>query len=322
MYMTSSNKKAYLVWISLVYAMSAHGVAHSSPYVDVNVGFSNETDGAQWGGGFGYDIDDSPWGGEVNFQDVRSSNHIKTFVDDWVSASLTYRHENWLTPGLTIKSGVGLATVFSYTKGPYMANKDYSFNITPNLEISYRVSKYWDVFADYRYFVDDVKHGDDYVSLNNFGLGARLFFARSEPSVNFIDDDALTPAMTILRDNSLSQASQIGSVLDDAGITSATTQFLIDNKISNVQWSELYLSIDDGETINIPVVEHFGVLEQRLPRGKHTLRFKLLGQNLNNGEPRSITSSRSIELYSSQGLHFVLSTNEHLLGEVLDVEVF
>ncbi len=320
--MTLCVKQPFL-WGGLACALLVAGVVHADPYIHASVG-QGDTSQTQWGVGVGYDVAHSPWGVEVNARVLPfEAVGVQEVAHQWGALSATYRFENVGVDGLTLKGGLGVATIFTNKQGPYLNNNDFSFDITPNVEVSYRLSQHWDVFADYRYFMNTVAQGNgENASLSSLSLGARLYWTRSAPALSVMNDADVTPAMAQLRDATLAQATQMSDVLDGAGVSASSSQFLVNDEALSVHWTTLRVSVDDNDAFELPLEEAVATLSQRLPRGQHALTLTLLGEDRESGAPRTLQATRSVHLYSSQGLNFLLSVQDHLLGEELDVQVF
>ncbi|MGF1803966.1 porin family protein [Aliivibrio sifiae] len=295
--------------------------ASAEPYIHGVVGIGEEST-MQWGGGTGVDFDESPWGVEAN---IYTSGHIikenNSLRQQWVSLSGTYRINDLFLKNLTIKGGLGFASIYRNENGKDFSNNDFSLAVTPNIEFAYRLSSHWDVFAGYRYFFAESLSGGDYSS-NAFSLGARLYWSRSEPALSVLNYDDMSPAMTELRNTTLAQSEQTEVALDGYGITSKFNQFFVENKGATIAWDALTLIIDGKETAEIPLNAQIGRLEQRFPRGLHTVTFILKGKDSVTDELQTLEASRSIRLYHTQGMNFLLSVERHFMGDSLDVQAF
>lgn len=293
----------------------------AQPYVHGTYGFGEEST-SQWGGGVGVNFDDSPWGVELNGHLTSAADIDQYSVEQsWVALSATYRVPHFLLDKMTLKGGVGVASVYQTVEEANYRNNDFVWDVTPNVELSYQVNRYWDVFGGYRFFVGD---SFDSFSPNAWVLGARLHWSRPAPAVTLLNDEDVTPALADLRADTFAQSAQLEQALDGYGLSQDTSQFVIQSDAaSEVDWQSLTLMLDEGDTTyEVPLSAQVGHLEARLPKGEHTLRFTLVGTNRKTGERHQVEGTHSVVLYHSQGLNFLLSIKPHLLGEALHVQAF
>ncbi len=316
--MSLSSFLAHSTLLGLCSSVTFSALA-AQPYVHGAFGFGDENS-SQIGGGFGVDFDDSPWGIEFNgylSNDVDVNEY--SAEQSWVAVSGLYRISDFLYDNVTLTGGLGVASVYQTVRGEQYSNNDYVINITPNFELSYEVNQYLDLFGGYRFFIGD---SFDSFSTDVLTLGARLYWSRPEPEITLVSDKNVSPTMEILRSQTFEQASQLGNIIDGYGLTQNVNQFFVQNNAPGIEWQTLTITIDDDKTFDIPVNNYVGQLEQRLPKGKHQLNFTLSGKSLETGELHQTDTSYSILLYNEQGLNFVLSVEQYLLGEKLNVQAF
>ncbi|MFA0000194.1 hypothetical protein [Vibrio sp. 10N.261.46.A3] len=290
-------------------------------YVHGAYGFGEEST-SQWGVGGGVNFDDSPWGGEFNVHSSSSTDIGRyTVSQSWVALSATYRIRHFFLDKMTLKGGVGVSSIYQGAADSSYQNNNFLWNVTSNVDLSYQVNRYLDIFGGYRFFV-----GDSFESLspNAWMFGARLYWSRPEPAVTLLNDENITPALADLRADTFSQSAQLEQKLDEYGLSQSFSQFVIQSDAtSEVDWQRLTLIVDEKDvTLDVQLTEQVGQLRDRLPKGEHTLHFTLVGVSRKTGDMRQVESSYSIVLYHSQGLNFLLSIKPHLLGEALHVQAF
>lgn len=278
--------------------------------------FGIGADTEQWGAGFGVNFPSSPWGAEFN---LARSDTEKRQNDDaqfsWMALSGTYRWPHFLMDDLTLKSGLGVASVHQ-ERCCQVREDERSWALTPDVEISYRLGQYWDVFGGYRFFVGD----KGALSPNAFTLGVRAYWSRQAPVTTLINDDYLPPVMQTLRANTFALSEQISQAV--SADQSEFNQFFVQPDATDVQWQSLVLTLEDGREFRVPLSGRAGRLKAPLPDGKQVLRFALIGQEKEGGAIRRVESTQLVVTEEGKGFNVLLSVRSHALGERLYVQAY
>lgn len=137
-------------------------------------------DGPQLGLGIGMNFASSPWGLEFNM--ARSGTESLQSDDGnlgWMALSGTYRWEHFLMDDLTLRGGLGVANVHQ-ERCCQIQEDERNWAFTPDVELSYRLGPYWDVFGGYRFFIGEGAKGA--LSPNVLTLGVRAYWSRQAQS--------------------------------------------------------------------------------------------------------------------------------------------
>ncbi|TNZ87997.1 hypothetical protein CGK40_22920 [Vibrio parahaemolyticus] len=273
-------------------------------------------DATQWGLGLGMNFASSPWGLEFNM--ARSGTESLQNDDahlGWMALSGTYR---WaLMDDLALKGGLGIASVHQ-ERCCQAQTDERNWAFTPDVELSYRLSQYWDVFGGYRFFVGDGAKGA--LSPNALTLGVRAYWSRQTPVTTLLNDEYLPPAMQSLRANTFALSNQISQVVSDEH--AELNQFFVQPDATGVQWQSLVLTLESGREFRIPLSGQAGQLTMSLPEGKQKLRFVLVGQDEESGAIRQVETTQLVVLKQNEGLDVLLSVRPHILGETLHVQAY
>ncbi|MBT0153346.1 hypothetical protein HAS30_24045 [Vibrio campbellii] len=278
--------------------------------------FGVGADTEQWGAGFGVNFPSSPWGAAFNFarSDTEKRQNDEAHLS-WMALSGTYRWTHFLMDDLTLKSGLGVASVHQ-ERCCQVREDERSWALTPDVEISYRLGQYWDVFGGYRFFVGD----KGALSPNAFTLGVRAYWSRQAPVTTLLNDGYVPPAMQTLRDNTFALSEQISQAVNTE--YSEQNQFFIQLDATAVHWQSLVLTLEDGREFHIPLSGRAGRLKTPLPDGKQVLRFALIGQEKEGGAIRRVESTQLVVTEEGKGFNVLLSVRSHALGERLHVQAY
>ncbi|HGZ7315118.1 TPA: hypothetical protein ACOL2D_004551 [Vibrio parahaemolyticus] len=275
-------------------------------------------DASQWGLGFGMNFASSPWGVEFNM--ARSGTESLQGDDGdfgWMALSGTYRWEHFLIKDLTLRGGLGVASVHQ-ERCCQTQEDERNWAFTPDVELSYRLGQYWDVFGGYRFFVGEGAKGA--LSPNALMLGVRAYWSRQAPVTTMFNDEYVPPAMQTLRDNTFALSNQISQTV--RADQTEFNQFFIQPDATNVHWQSLVLMLVDGREFRVPLSGRAGRLTASLPDGKQTLRFILVGQEQDTGAIRQVETTQLVVLEQKEGLNALLSVKPHILGETLHVQAY
>ncbi|ALR95756.1 outer membrane beta-barrel protein [Vibrio alginolyticus] len=280
--------------------------------------FGVGSDTSQWGLGLGLNFASSPWG--LEFNAARSgSESIKGDEGNfgWMALSGTYRWEHFLMDDLTLRGGLGIATVHQ-ERCCQVRDDERNWALTPDVEVSYRLGQFWDVFGGYRLFVGEGAKGA--LSPNALTLGLRAYWSRQAPVTTLLNDEYVPPAMQALRTNTFVLSEQISQTMSNE--QSELNRFFIQPDATQVNWQSLVLTLDDGQVFRIPLTGRAGRLVAPLPDGKQTLHFTLVGQELESGAIRQIEATQLVMMEQGGGLNVLLSVKPHILGETLHVQAY
>lgn len=272
----------------------------------------------QWGLGLGVNFASSPWGLEFNM--ARSGTESLQGDDGslgWMALSGTYRWEHFLMDDLTLKGGLGVANIHQ-ERCCQIQEDERNWALTPDVELSYRLGQFWDVFGGYRFFVGDGAKGA--LSPNVLTVGVRAYWSRQTPTTTLLNDEYVPPVMQALRANTFVLSEQISQAL--SGEYSELNQFFIQPDATDVNWQSLVLTLDDGREFRVPLTERAGRLMTSLPDGKQVLRFTLIGQEQSSGAIRQIEATQLVMMKQGEGLNVLLSVRSHILGEALHVQAY
>ena len=269
-----------------------------------------------WGAGVGVNFPSSPWGAEFNFarSDTEKRQNDEAHLS-WMALSGTYRWTHFLMDDLTLKSGLGVASVHQ-ERCCQVREDERGWALTPDVEISYRLGQYWDVFGGYRFFVGD----KGALSPNAFTLGVRAYWSRQAPVTTLLNDGYVPPAMQTLRDNTFALSEQISQAVNTE--YSEQNQFFIQPDATAVHWHSLVLTLEDGREFHIPLSGRAGRLKTPLPDGKQVLRFALIGQEKEGGAIRRVESTQLVVTEEGKGFNVLLSVRSHAFGESLHVQAY
>jgi len=268
-------------------------------------------DASQWGLGVGMNFASSPWGLESNMAQSDEGDL------GWIALSGAYRWEHFLMEDLTLKGGLGVASVHQEHSCQIQEN-ERNWALTSDVELSYRLGQYWDVFGGYRFFVGDGAKGER--SPNAFTLGARAYWSRQAQVLTMLNDEYVPPAMQALRANTFALSNQISQTVSMDH--SELNQFFIQPDGTDVHWQSLVFTLEDGRQFRLPLSGRAGRLTASLPNGKQKLRFALVGQESGSGAIRQVEATQLVVLERDEGLNVLLSVRPHILGETLHVQVY
>lgn len=275
-------------------------------------------DAPQWGLGFGMNFASSPWGLEFNM--ARSGT--ESFQGDdgslsWLGVSGIYRWQHFIIDDLTLRGGLGVANVHQ-ERCCQIQEDERNWAFTPDVELSYRLSQFWDLFGGYRFFIGDGAKGT--LSPNVLTLGVRAYWTRQTPITTMLNDEYVPPAMQALRANTFALSNQISQAV--SGKHSEFNQFFIQPDGTDVHWQSLVLTLEDGREFRVPLSGRAGRLTASLPKGKQVLHFTLLGQEQNSGAIRKVETSQLVVTEQGEGLNMLLSVRPNILGETLHVQAY
>ncbi len=275
-------------------------------------------DASQWGLGFGMNFASSPWGLEFNM--ARSGTEsLQGDEGDlgWMALSGTYRWEHFLMDDLTLRGGLGVASVHQ-ERCCQIQEDERNWAFTPDVELSYRLGQYWDVFGGYRFFIGEGAKGA--LSPNALTLGVRAYWSRQTPVTTMLNDEYVPPAMQALRTNTFALSRQISQTV--RADQSEFNQFFVQPDATDVQWQSLVLTLEDGREFRVPLSGRSGRLTASLPDGKQKIRFVLVGQDEKNGAIRQVEATQLVASEQDEGLKVLLSVRPHILGETLHVQAY
>ncbi|EIA1343592.1 TonB-dependent receptor [Vibrio parahaemolyticus] len=279
--------------------------------------FGVGADAFQWGLGAGVNFASSPWGLELNM--ARSGSESLQGDDGrlgWMALSGTYRWEHFLVDDLTLRGGLGVASVHQ-ERCCQVQEDTRNWALTPDVELSYRLGQYWDVFGGYRFFVGD--GAKDGLSPNTLTLGLRAYWSRQSPVMTLLNDEHVPPAMQALRANTFALSSQVSQTV--IGEHSTLNQFFIQPDATGVNWQSLVLTLEDGQEFRVPLTHRAGRLMTSLPDGKQKLRFTLVGQE-QGGAIRQVDATQLVVTEQGNGVNVLLSVRSHIFGESLHVQAY
>lgn len=290
-------------------------MTNSKVYAHTSFGQSEDT--SQWGAGLGMSFGMSPWGVELNM--VRSETvqrHNNKNDLNWMALSGTYRWESLFFDDLTLKSGLGVASVHQKTCCQSRID-ERNWALTPDIELSYRLNEYWDAFGGYRFFVGEGSKG--VLSPDALMLGVRAYWARPVPVTTLLNDNDVPPAIEKLRSNTFMLSQQIAQSIEKADFE--PYQFFIQPDNTGVKWQSLVLTLNDKQVYRVPLVGRVGRLMELLPEGKQTLHFTLVGQE-ESGAIRQVETSQLVMVERNEKLNVSLSVKANIFGETLYVQTY
>lgn len=289
-------------------------ITNSQIYTHGLFGFGKNV--SQWGIGLGMNFATSSKGVEFNMARTAYGYPENEHKREWFSLSGTYRWENFVLDDLTLKGGVGVA----YVNQPTCchANIDaHAWALTPDLELVYRISQYFDIFGGFRFFAG--KGVKEELSPDALILGARAYWSRQTPVVTMLNDEYVPPTIQTLRTNTFALSREISQAMDE-GLE--LSQFFIQPDGLDIDWQSLVLTLSNGQVFHVPLNARVGQLTELLPAGKQKLHFTLIGQERGSGAFRRIETNQLVMVNQQGGLNALLSVKSHILGETLHVQAY
>ncbi|EOW2077385.1 hypothetical protein ACNZ70_001708 [Vibrio mimicus] len=263
--------------------------------------------------GLGYQFDDnfSILLDHTQYDDIENENRLSNDTYSSVNALI---NSGYLLDVWQVGLGVGIGYTGQFDSYPEIGidNKNYEIDANIKAYINYRLTKNIDFTADIR------KIFNNRDNLDSVNLGFKVYWGRSFPELNIINDDSLEPSFRNYLDDSVGALIESEELLrkynvttEDSSIhTNQNDEFLI-NKI-DITYMDTTISVD----VNKDVI----IFENIFPKGKYDITFKVVYKS-SDGEEKFELVQKNVTLYNPQALNFRVELESMLIGDKVNVDV-
>lgn len=264
--------------------------------------------------GLGYQFDDnfSILLDHTQYEDIENENRLSEDTYSSVNALINsgYLFDDWQV-GLGV--GIGYTGQFDSYHEVGIDNKNYELDANIKAYVDYRLTKNIDLTADVR------KVFNNRDKLDSVNLGVKVYWGRSFPEINIINDVSLEPSFRDYLDNSTGVLIESEELLRKYNISTGNSSvYTGDNREYSID--KINITYMDT-TVSVDVNNGMTTFENIFPKGKYDVSFEVVYKN-SDGEEKSELAKKNVTLYSPQALNFSLELESMLIGDKVNVYVF